>query len=340
MTPADLETASASRAASDSTLPAATDSRAGLPASSRRRQSAAPPPSLVELLGPTGLTRLVLLAAALIWVYWFQIQRMVHYWINNADWSHGFLIPLFCIYFVHSRRGDLAKTPARPSWLGLPVVIGALAIYIYSIRLKYGYPQAFSIVMAIGGLVLLNCGWRVLWRTAFPIAFLVLALPPPEYRYRAITQPLQQVAAFAGEHVLRFLPNILIERNGINIMFDNIATGRSGSFTVAGACSGMRSLMAFVALGLAMAYFAPRPMWHRIIMAVAVVPVAVFCNVIRVVITGGLHIYGMEDWAKGTPHSALGIVTFAFGFAIYFGLLYVLDHLYVAADDAAEGAPA
>ena len=310
------------------------------PPSSRRKQATAPPPSLIEILGPSGLTRFALLAAALLWVYWYQVVRMVYYWTNNADWSHGFLIPLFCIYFVHSRRGALATTPVRPSWLGLPVVVGALAIYLYSIRLKIGYPQALSIVVAIGGLVLLNCGWRVLWRTAFPIAFLVLALPPPEYIYRAITQPLQQVAAFAGEHILRFLPNIIVERNGINIAFDNIATGRSGFFTVAGACSGMRSLMAFVALGLAMAYFAPRPMWHRIVMAAIVVPVALFCNVIRVVVTGGLHIYGKEDWAKGTPHSALGIVTFALGFAIYFGVLYVLDHLYVAADDDAGGVAA
>ncbi len=331
MTPADLETASSSRAATDPAI--AADSGAAHPVSIRRRTSAAPPPSLIELLGPTGLTRLVLLAAALVWVYWDQFVRMVYYWTNNADWSHGFLIPLFCIYFVHSRRDMLAATPVRPSWLGLLVVIGSLAIYIYSIRLKIGYPQALSIVTAIAGLTLLNCGWRVLWRTAFPIGFLVLALPPPEYIYRAITQPLQQIAAFAGEHVLRFLPSIIVERNGINIAFDNIATGRSGYFTVAGACSGMRSLMAFVALGLAMAYFAPRPMWHRIIMAAIVVPVALFCNVIRVVVTGALHIYGQEDWAKGTPHSALGIVTFALGFAIYFGVLYVLDHLYVATDE-------
>ena len=283
------------------------------------------------------MIRAAILGGALLWVYWYQFQRMVYYWINNPDWSHGFLIPIFCIYFIHSRRSELAATPARPSWLGLVLVAAALAGYVFAIQRKIGYPQSLSIVLAIGGLVLLNCGWQVLWRTAFPIGFLILALPPPEYIYRAITQPLQQIAALAGAGVLRFLPNILIDRNGINIDFDNLKTGQSGFFTVAGACSGMRSLMAFVALGLAMAYFAPRPLWHRVVMAVVVVPVALFCNVIRVVITGALHIYGYADWAKGTPHSMLGIMTFGIGFAIYLGILYVLDHLFITADEP-EGA--
>lgn len=300
-----------------------------------RRAVEPPAPSLFELLGTSGLAQLALLSGGVLFVWWAQFQRMVHYWIKNPDWSHGFLIPLFSLYFIHSRRRELAATPRQPSWAGLPIVLLAVGTYLYCIRIKFGYPQALSIVVVIAGLVLLCCGWRQAVRLAFPVGFLVLALPPPEYIYRQITQPLQQIAAFFGDHLLRLLPNVLIDRNGVNIAYEHISTGRAGAFTVAGACSGMRSLMAFVALGLAMAYFTPRPVWHRILIALVVVPVALFCNVIRVVVTGGLNIFGYEDWAKGSAHSLLGIGTFALGFAIYFGLLFVLDHLYVA-DDAAD----
>lgn len=281
--------------------------------------------------------RVALLGAALTWVYWQQFQRMVYYWYNNPDWSHGFLIPLFCLYFLHSRRAELAATPVRPSWFGLAGLICAMYAYLYFIRAKIGYPQSLSIVMAIASLVLLCCGWRMLWRTAFVIGFLVLALPPPEYKYRELTQPLQQVAAFVGSRALQLLPDVVIQQDGINVTFDNLRSGTNGSFTVAGACSGMRSLMAFVALGLAMAFFSRRPMWHRVLIAVVVVPVALFCNIVRVVITGALYIYGHADWAKGTAHSMLGIGTFALGFAIYFAILYVLDHLFV--EEGEPGAP-
>lgn len=303
----------------------------------RRGPEAAPAPSLLEILGPSGQVRFALLAAALLWVYWQQCQRMVYYWYNNPDWSHGFLIPLFCLYFLHSRRAEIAATPVRPSWVGLLGLAAAMYAYLYFIRAKIGYPQSLSIVMAIASLVLLCCGWRMLWRTAFVIAFLLLALPPPEYKYRELTQPLQQIAAFFGSRVLQLLPDVVIQQDGINVTFDNLRAGTNGSFTVAGACSGMRSLMAFVALGLAMAFFSrKRPMWHRVLIAVVVVPVALFCNVVRVVVTGALYVYGHADWAKGTAHSMLGIGTFALGFSIYFSILYVLDHLFVETADSGE----
>jgi exosortase len=281
-----------------------------------------------SLISRRGLIQLVLIAAAFLWLYWDQCRRLIRYWSDDPDWSHGFLIPIFSLYFIYSRRETLARTPVRPNWLGFPVLLAAVVGYFVAVYLKFGYPQTVSLVVTITGIVLLLCGWPILKKTAFPIAFLLLALPPPVGMYREITQPLQQFAALSSSVVLEMLPNVWIERSGINMAYET-ADGRSGAFTVAGACSGMRSLMAFVALGLAMAYFTPRPVWHRLVIALIVVPVAVLCNVVRVVVTGGFHIYDYGQLAVGTPHVMMGLVTFMLGFAIYMGVLYVLDHLYV-----------
>ena len=163
--------------------------------------------------------------------------------------------------------------------------------------------------------------------TLFPIGFLLLAIPPPDRLYRSLTQPLQQGAASIAAFILRTFPGSEIEQSGINIAY--YMRGHTGTFTVAGACSGMRSLMAFVALGLATAYFTPRPAWHRVAMAVLVVPVALFCNILRVVVTGAFQMYQYGNLASGTPHTVLGLVTFGIGFAIYMGFLWILDHLFV-----------
>ncbi|MCK6456787.1 MAG: exosortase/archaeosortase family protein [Phycisphaerae bacterium] len=307
--------------------PRGSDAPAGVPRSRR-----AAPVTVSELFGRFGLTKAAALIAAMLWFYWDHCLRLVRFWSEDPDWSHGFLIPVFSAYFVWSKRDALAREPMRTNWLGLPLLIFAIAAYFWSVRAKFGYPQALTIVIAVAGIVLLMCGWRVLKITGFAIAFLVLALPPPVRMYRDFTQPLQQFAAAVAELVLNFLPGVIVERSGINLAYERV-TGEFGSFTVAGACSGMRSLMAFVALGLAMAYFAPRPVWHRVIIALVVVPVAVFCNIIRVVVTGTFQIYEYGNLAAGTPHTVLGLATFALGFAIYFGILYVLDHLYEDAGD-------
>jgi exosortase len=165
----------------------------------------------------------------------------------------------------------------------------------------------------------------------------VLAIPPPERLYRAVTQPLQQAASAAATFVLNTFPGAEVERDGINIFFW-MQGGETGQFTVAGACSGMRSLMAFVALGLAMAYFTPRPLWHRLLMAAAVIPVALFCNVVRVIATGSFQMYGLPDLASGSPHTFLGLMTFALGFGLYFAILWVLDHMFVESREEAVAA--
>jgi len=109
--------------------------------------------------------------------------------------------------------------------------------------------------------------------------------------------------------------------------------GTEGMFAVAGACSGMRSLMAFVALGLAMAYMTRRPLWHRVALAALVVPVALMCNILRVIITGGFQMYGHSELASGTPHTLLGLLMFGLGFAMYLAILWGLDHIFVEDDD-------
>ncbi|MFH1419947.1 MAG: exosortase/archaeosortase family protein [Planctomycetota bacterium] len=290
-------------------------------------------PGWWEYLGLSGVARLLVLAGLVVWLYWAHCVRLFEYW-QRPDWSHGFLIPLFCLYLVHTKRRELLLGEHEGSLWGLALMLLSVLVYATSIYLKIGYPQPLTIVSMIAGIVLLLRGWRTLWLTSFPIGFLVLAMPPPERLYRAVTQPLQQGAAAISTLILRMFPGADVEHQGINISFF-MDDGSEGGFTVAGACSGMRSLMAFVALGLAMAYFAPRPTWHRITMAVLVVPVALFCNIVRVIVTGGFQMYGLEDYATGTPHTVLGLLLFVLGFAIYMGVLWLLDHLFV--DDPGWG---
>ncbi len=293
----------------------------------------------LEYLGAEGVIKILLLAAVLGWFYMDHLRRMSNIW-QQPDWSHGYLVPFFSLYLVHQRRGELMRGTHEGSLWGLALIVASLFIYVAAVVTKFGYPQPLTLVFVLAGLVLLIRGWRTLKIVWFPLFYLFLAIPPPERLYREITQPLQQIAAFISKYVLAMFPGVdEVQRAGFNIAY-YMVNGKSGSFTVAGACSGMRSLLAFVAIGLAMAYLTPRPLWHRITLAVSVVPVALFCNVIRVIITGSLQMYGRGNLATGTPHTLLGLFMFGVGFGLYFGLIWILDHLMVEEDAEAQGASA
>lgn len=304
------------------------EASAGVLGESGARSARGSAPSWWAFLGPVGVAKILAIVALLSWLYGDHFYRLFRYW-QDPDWSHGFLLPLFCLYLVHAKRSELLTGDHRGSLFGLPLMILAGAGYAIAISRQYGYPQPLSILCMLAGLVLLLRGWRSLWLTAFPIAFLFLAIPPPTRLYRAFTQPLQQLAAIVSAFVLQVFPGVRdITRQGFNLEF-YMEDGTDGGFAVAGACSGMRSLMAFVALGLAMAYVTRRPLWHRVALAVLVVPVAISCNILRVIVTGSFQMYGHSELASGTPHTILGLLMFALGFMMYSVILWGLDHIFV-----------
>jgi exosortase len=101
------------------------------------------------------------------------------------------------------------------------------------------------------------------------------------------------------------------------------------ALNVADACSGMRLLMAFLALGVAMAYLHDRPIWQRLVLLVSTVPIAVFCNIVRVTITGFIYVLIAPEYAQGIYHDALGFAMLPLAFGLYSLLGWVMENLFI-----------
>jgi exosortase len=98
---------------------------------------------------------------------------------------------------------------------------------------------------------------------------------------------------------------------------------------VAEACSGMRLLTAFLALGVAMAYLHHRPIWQRIVLLVSTVPIAIFCNIVRVTITGFLYVLINPKYTQGIYHDMLGIAMLPLAFILYWLLSWFMTSLFI-----------
>jgi exosortase len=273
------------------------------------------------------------LGALLILAYWPVLHRTIHKWQDDGNWSHGWLVPLFSLYFLYQNRGELSRARARTNWLGLAFLAFALLILLYFLfNTPMGYPRAFSFVLAIEAIALFLGGWQVFRIVWFPIAFLLFAIPLPDELYFQLTMPLRQLASTAAAWLLSvFVSDLYVAVSGVVI--DYIYQGTKGQLNVEEACSGMRLMMAFVTLGVAMAYLGDRPLWQRAVMVLACVPIAVLCNVIRVTTTGFLHVYGRRDLADGSAHELLGLAMLPIALGLFVLLGYILDHLFVEVDD-------
>lgn len=284
-----------------------------------------------DVITPTGWAKVIILAALLGLLYRNQVYRIVYAWIHDPNWSHGFLIPLFSLYFLHQRREKLLQvrhTAGWTDWLGLGLVVlcilGCLAS-IYPLRM--GYPQLLALLGTLFGIIWLCCGWRVTVITWLPTLYLFFALPLPKRLYEYLTLPLRKLASEASVMVLSLIPDLDVEAHGVII--EGLYQGTPFQLSVAEACAGMRLMMAFVALGVAMAYLSDRRYWHRIILLITTVPIAIFCNVVRVTATGVIYVLIDPQFATGSFHTALGLLMLPVAFGLYWLVAFVLNNLYV-----------
>lgn len=278
-----------------------------------------------------GYIRAGIVALLLLMVYWGNIRvNLIGRWLTDGNWSHGWLIPLFSLYFLTIRREEFSRCRPRPSYVGALILALSLAVYFVSAwRLRMSYPQSLSMVGAIFGVTLLLGGWAVIRLAGFPILFLLFAIPLPQSIYVELTMPLRKLASTVAAAVMPiFAPGLHTESQAVVI--DYVMPGAPpNTLNVEEACSGMRLMMAFVALGVAMAYVQKRPLWQRVVMVLSCIPVAVFCNSIRVTTTGLLHVYGHPELARGTPHQLLGLATLGIALGLFALTGYVLNHLFV-----------
>lgn len=290
--------------------------------------------------GPMRFDRPALLKAALLAVafgaaFWHVLDfvpplgLLVWSWVHELDWSHGPLIPLFSAYLVYLRWERIRRCPVRGAWLGLPVLLAGLALYAASLAgvLAFAYAQPLGMMISLAGVIVLLGGLPVVRHVWLPWLYLFFAIPLPQRIYTQLTTPLRRMAAEVASAVLGLIPGVHGERVGSNLEF--WYRGQQFQVGVEDACSGMRSAVTLCAVGVAVAFMTERPWWQRLVLVAACVPIATFCNFIRVTITCGLTVFVDPKYAHGTYHTMLGLAVILLAFGVFSGLAWVLDHLFV-----------
>jgi exosortase len=219
------------------------------------------------------------LGAALVWSYWPTLVGMADRWSGDPQYSHGFLVPLFAGLVLWSRRDRLRAARWQPNLWGVPLLAAALGARLAAATVDFGPLDAFSLPVALAGVVLLVGGTSVLVWCWPGIAFLGFMLPLPYAAERALAQPLRRLATVMSTWALQTLGCPAFADGNVILIEDS----RLG---VAEACSGLGMLLTFFALATLLALVVRRPRYERLMLVASAVPIAVLANVVRITITG------------------------------------------------------
>lgn len=245
---------------------------------------------------------LLLSIVSVLFLFQETFATLVQKWMTSGTYAHGFLIPFVSLYLIWLKREELSQLPVKPTVWGLLPIVGFILLWQIG---KFGYVlivQQLSVVTIIVSLFYLFLGWKIFYSLWFPLAYLYFCIPFGNF----LTEPLQDLTAFITVKALTF--------SGIPIFAEgwNISTSR-GSFEVAAACSGIRYLIASIALGIIFAHFSYRAFWRK----------AVFIGLCIVIplIGNGLRAYGIIVLAHVTHMKlAIGFDHLIYGW-LFFGLI-------------------
>lgn len=226
-------------------------------------------------LRPRGLQNIVGWGAALALMGFlaYPVGRwLVGQWLTNEYYSHGALVLLVSAYFTR-RALRRNRTVSAPVNTALALLSGGAGLYLLGEALVARYLSALALILMAGGLIGFLSGRETLRRLAFPLAYLVFAVPLPFVDSLAVT---------LGALMARWA-TLLAWALGVPAVSEGgRVTLPTCSLTVGAPCSGVRSLVALLALAAVWAYLVRGPWPARIALPVAALPLAALTNLLRV----------------------------------------------------------
>ena len=248
------------------------------------------------LIGLIALLMAVLLAPVSRW--------LLSEWWSNDYYSHGLLVPLVSGFFAWRIMPRLARQPDDRGLL----LVGVSALgYVAMLYSRSFHFAALAMILLLAGVIWTYWGWPGLKKMLFPLGFLIFMIPFPFVEVSSLPLSL-----LTGQIATR-----LMQAAGLNVTVQGAAVSLPHANLVVGAqCSGVRSIVTLFTLAAIYAYLVQGALMRKLILFLAVLPIAVLGNLFRVSsLLGVANRWGVEAGFT-YYHDYSGFVFFGIAFAL------------------------
>lgn len=246
------------------------------------------------------LGQLVLAWAALMALTWRDWSEMAHQWWDASTYNHILLVPLILAWLVRQRWPELARLLPQAWWPGLTLLAGGALIWLTGTALSINTISQLGAVVLLQATVVALLGPRVAAGLLFPLAYMLFLVPFGD----ELVPALQAITADMAV--------ALTQASGVPATIDGVFIDTpAGLFEVAEACSGVKFLVAMVALGTLVAHLCFASWKRRALFMAAAVIVPVLANGVRA--WGTIYIAQSQgiEFAAGFDHIVYGWIFFA-----------------------------
>ena len=248
-----------------------------------------------------GMPYVVVVIGAILALFHETVWSMISLWWRSQTFAHGFMIVPISAWLVWRQRKRLALMPQRPCIPALLILAALGAVWLMASVANVQVLTQYAVTAMIPATVVAILGWQAARVIAFPLAYLLLAVP-----FGEIFVPM----------MIDFTANFTVgalQMTGVPVFRENnFFSIPSGNWSVVDACSGLRYVIASVALGTLYAYLNYHGTLRRLLFIAVALALPAFANGVRaytIVMIG--HWSGMR-LAVGVDHLIYGWVFFGF----------------------------
>lgn len=258
---------------------------------------------LAERIAPQW--RAPLLKLALAWATLFALfardwAAMASQWWDSSTYNHVLVVPAILAWLVWQRAPQLARLTPQAWWPGVGLTAGALFVWLLGDISGTATLNQLGVVAAMQASTIAILGPRVGWALLFPLAYALFLVPIGDELVPVLQMVTAEITIW-----LTHLSGVPAEIEGVFI------DTPVGLFEVAEACSGVKFLVAMVALGALVAHVCFRSWTRRALFMVVAVVLPILANGVRA--WGTIYIAQSRgvQFAAGFDHVLYGWFFFA-----------------------------
>ncbi|MDE3178806.1 MAG: exosortase/archaeosortase family protein [Acidobacteriota bacterium] len=264
----------------------------------------------------------VVVAAA---VFSAPLRALLDLSYHNDAYSQLVLIPLISAFLVYLERRKIFAHVEYCFRAGLPVVaVGIVGFCAGRAGLLRPDPVdhlalVISSLLAVWLGEFICCyGLRALRAASFPVLFLLMMIPVPDFLLNKIIEALQKGSTEVTYALLRLV--------GAPVLRQGFVFSLPGfNVQVARECSGIRSSVALLIASLLAGHFFLRSAWRKLSFSLMVIPIAITKNAIRIATISLLSAYVDPGFLTGKLHRDGGIPFSIIAVAMLVPLLWLLQ---------------
>lgn len=227
---------------------------------------------------------------------------------NAIDYTHAYFILPAALWFAWLRRRSIKKLAdrvpaARVNYTALIILLTGIAMFSFGWKQDYLMISTFSLIPLLFGVTMFLYGPLMSKILSFPILYLILLVPPPLGLLDSVTLPMRYFVSVATEGILKAF-NYPITRDGLLLSINN------HEIFVGQPCSGFRSFITMLALGLAYVYLNKGSFKKKSLLVASIVPLALAGNLVRISSLCLVTYYLGESVGQKYYHDVSGVVIF------------------------------